>query len=59
LQRGGDGWRRHFLAEESFQIQDKRSRSIDVVYSIRMQEALYIGRQRNSAVNRDRLNQRT
>jgi hypothetical protein len=58
LQRGRDGRRRHFLAKESFLIQGKRSRSIDVVYSIRIQQSS-IYRQRNPPADRDRLNQQT
>ena len=58
LQRGGDGQRRHFLAGESFRIQDKPLRDIDVVYSICMQPSL-IYRQRNPPADRDRLNQWT
>ena len=49
LQRGGNGRRRHF------RIQGKLSRSIDIVYSIRMQHSL-IYRQRNPPADRDRLN---
>jgi hypothetical protein len=55
LQRGGDGRRRHFLAGESFRIQGKHARRIDIVYSIRMQQSL-IYRQRNPPTDRDRLN---
>ena len=54
LQRGGGGQRRHFLTGESFRVQGKRSRSIDVVYSIRTQPSL-IYRQRNPSVDRNRL----